>query len=250
MLYGLSGDPPTGLENTASSLAEAALNDERPMVLPPIPTELHVSGAKLTGLSQALAYKALRSSMQTPTRPRTVRMLEGIKLCVSQVNGNPPNNKQIWCSLRSKDLAKPLRVFLWKSMHNAYKIGSYWDKPSMSQELKKRSRCVHNGEIDSMDHILSKCSCPGQGLIWNLADALWKRKTGSALHRQDLFTIPRSPLMRIKDESGKTPPCLSRLYRIVLLEAAYLIWVLRCERVIRNNDSPYTPTEIINRGMP
>ena len=89
-----TNNPPTNLESAVTGLAEAALNNEKP-VLPPIPTELHVSGAKLSNMSQALAYKALRSKVPIPVRPRTVRMLEGIKLCVSQVNSNPLSSKQI-----------------------------------------------------------------------------------------------------------------------------------------------------------
>ena len=117
----------------------------------------------------------------------------------------------------------------------------------MSEELKQRIKCMHDGEVDLMDHILSKCSVQGQELVWHLASSLWEKKTGSALPRQDVFAVLGSPLMRMKDESGKISLSLSRLYRIVVLEAAHLIWVLRCEQVIRNDDSPHTPTEIINR---
>ena len=38
-----------------------------------------------------------------------------------------------------------------------------------------------------------------------------------------------------------------RFYKILTIESAYLLWTLRCERVIRNNDTPFSTVEVKNR---
>ena len=45
-------------------------------------------------------------------------------------------------------------------------------------------------------------------------------------------------LASFKDEKGAENQGDNRLYRILVSEAAYLIWKLRCERVIGNDDDP------------
>ncbi|KAG6325919.1 hypothetical protein ID866_13170, partial [Astraeus odoratus] len=32
----------------------------------------------------------------------------------------------VWKSIRSRDIPKQIRNFLWKGIHGKYKIGSYW----------------------------------------------------------------------------------------------------------------------------
>ncbi|KAI0327199.1 hypothetical protein GY45DRAFT_1208941, partial [Cubamyces sp. BRFM 1775] len=47
-----------------------------------------------------------------------------------------------------------------------------------------------------------------------------------------------APLYVVKDESGVEKRAASRLARIVLSETVFLIWKLRCERVIAWADQP------------
>lgn len=48
-------------------------------------------------------------------------------------------------------------------MHNAYKMESYWDKPTMKPTPKERVICKHDGEIDSLNHIIPECTSIEQG---------------------------------------------------------------------------------------
>lgn len=137
-------------EAAAGALAKAALQGGEIMVLPPIPTELHLTGAKLSRMTQATAYKTIKSNAKPPTRPRTRMMLDGAKRVIGKENKRIPSDDQIWSSLRDKDMSRLIRVFLWKSMHNAYKVGAYWNKPNMPPELQRRHKCEQDGTEDSL----------------------------------------------------------------------------------------------------
>lgn len=146
------------------------------MVLPPIPTELHLTEAKLSKMTQAIAYKTIMRSKEVPVRPQTERMMKNIINCVKKFNRKSPNIKQVWRSFWSKGFSKLLKIFLWKCAHNAYKVGSYWDKANMKPELKEQQWCKHDGETDSINHILTECSCPGQKLVWEAVKDMWRKK--------------------------------------------------------------------------
>lgn len=107
------------------SLAKNALRNERPMVLSPIPTELHLTGVKLAKMTQAILYKTIMRSKDVPIRPRTGKVTKEIVSCMKRLNRKPPSTKQIWTSLQSKEFARPLKIFLWKCAHDAYKVGLY-----------------------------------------------------------------------------------------------------------------------------
>ena len=238
---------PTVTESLALSRAKEAVNNVRPLILPPIPTELHLTGAMLSKVTQASAYKAIRCQISTPARPRTVKMMSEIVQSIKESNHVSPSENQVWASFRSVDFARPLRVFLWKCAHDAYRVGMYWDKPNMRDDLKDRVNCKHDRELDSMNHILTECTCPGQATVWNLAGDIWKRKAGSPLSKQSLSSILASALTVKCDGNGRPSQGLTRLYRLLVTEAASLIWHLRCERIIQNEDHPHSEIEITNR---
>ena len=55
-----------------------------------------------------------------------------------------------------------------------------------------------------------------------------------------------------KTEEGEPQQGKNRLYRIIMSESAFLIWKLRCERRISNEDDPeklHSETEIHNRWV-
>lgn len=115
----------TSTKQTAQELMREEVNNRCPLVLPPIPTELHITGTKLLKTTQALAYKWLKKDFAPQARPRTHKMLENIKHIVKRAGGTAPSDAQIWKSLRNKNFSRQVRVFQWKSVHNAYKVSSY-----------------------------------------------------------------------------------------------------------------------------
>ncbi|KAG1856448.1 hypothetical protein F4604DRAFT_1590317, partial [Suillus subluteus] len=98
------------------------------------------------------------------------------------------------------------------------------------------------GETESMEHILTQCSDPTQKFIWDLASKLWPQchrpwtdpNIGTILGCGTI-TIPSGP--QDDDTPHRHDAALkkgaSHLLRILLSESAYLIWTIRCERVIR-----------------
>ncbi|KAJ7896637.1 hypothetical protein B0H14DRAFT_2170090, partial [Mycena olivaceomarginata] len=80
-----------------------------------------------------------------------------------------------------------------------------------------------------MQHILTQCDAPGQEIVWDLASKLWRMKTGEDLCPA-LSQIMTCGLISKKDEGT------SRLFRIVVSESTHLIWRLRNERLIREQE--------------
>lgn len=195
-------------EQNAMAKAKEALSIDRPITLPPLPTDLHLTGTRLSKITQAIAYKTIQSLKHVPQRPRTCSMLSHIKMIIAKVNKKIPSEKQIWLSFRIKDFPMPIKVFLWKCTHDAYKVGSYWNRPSMKPELAARGVCEHDNSEDSLNHILTECTSNRQAIIWEMVSNIWRRRTGEHLPKQDIFSILGSPLM-IKQEDGRKSPGLS-----------------------------------------
>lgn len=132
-------------------------------------------------------------------------------------------------------------------MHNAYKVGDYWNKESMSDSLHERRNCRVDGDVDSMEHILFHCKSREGVLIWHCAARLWVKASGTAWPGQSLCYSLGCSHIKLSAASGKNQKGMSRLFRILTVEASYLIWVLRCERVITEKVSQFSADEVKNR---
>ncbi|EJF57242.1 hypothetical protein DICSQDRAFT_19514, partial [Dichomitus squalens LYAD-421 SS1] len=146
--------------------------DELNVVIPP---NLNLSGAKLSCMTQKLAYRAIRNIKEASlqSRKRTERNLENVASEIREVFGLHPPNKMIWKGLRSRHITHGTRYFLWMAMHDAYMIGDQWLRPNMSAELQERATCKVCGSTESMDHILFRCETVGQQTVWLLLKDIW-----------------------------------------------------------------------------
>ncbi|KAH0580613.1 hypothetical protein H2248_002102 [Termitomyces sp. 'cryptogamus'] len=243
----LSKSPLSMIEHKTVGIAEEAMNQNAVLILPPIPTELHITGARLLKVTQATAYKHIRNVAPACTRRRTTARIDEVKRVMITSSGKVPQDRAIWKGLRDKDFSRQTRVFLWKSAHDAYKVGTYWDKQNMAPELRERSECKHDGKLDSLDHIMSECSCPGQSQIWNLASEFWNKRTGKTFPSLNISSVIGLMLLAQQKEGEVSSEGLARLRKILIVESAYLIWVIRCERVISKDDMPFSPVKIENR---
>jgi len=160
---------------------------------------------------------------------------------IAHLNGAdavPPEAK-IWKGLRSKEFSRPIKYFLWMSTHDGYKVGPYWSK---IPGFESRGECQKCGVTESMEHILTKCEELGQAEIWTLVKDAWKGKTGNEIE----ILFPDILCCGALKQRGETKEMGEmRYYRILISEAAHLIWKLRNERVIR--DRKITTQEIQNR---
>ncbi|KAF5335926.1 hypothetical protein D9758_018330 [Tetrapyrgos nigripes] len=90
-----------------------------------VPPKLWITGAKLKVLTQKLAYTAIRQrkSAVTPDRPRTCDIITQVKTQAQSLFDISPTDSAIWASIRSKDLERKTRYFLWMVANDAYMTG-------------------------------------------------------------------------------------------------------------------------------
>jgi hypothetical protein len=190
----------------------------------------------------------LISKTKLKKRPRTVTNIEKTKAEIEDAFGFIPTEEKIWKSMQNKDVTRQIRTFLWKTTHDAYVVGTHWLRETNSQEKKERSECQHCGMTESMEHILSQCEVPGQKEVWALAKELWTKRNPD-WPWPGIGVVIGASLATFKDEKGQRKSGDTRLYRILVTESAYLIWKLRCERVIRNGGDLPTEDQIRNRWV-
>jgi ribonuclease HI len=206
-----------------------------------------VQGVRLTSLTQSIAYRAIRSAkmVEYTARPRTVHQMDMTVAAFEENFERKPTTAAIFKSLRSKEFPKKIRTFLWMVAHDAFMVGSHWLRDSYKQEIRDRAECRYNGcgGLEDLQHIFSYCEAPGQALVWQLAKELWtRRRPDWPFH--SMGAILSSGLAEFKSDEGKRRPGDARLYRILMGEAAQLIWALRCERTISKGNEPHTEDAI------
>ena len=206
------------------------------------------SGAKLAALSQKDFYRAvLRLKRPQPRRSSEINVGR-VQACAAEAYETAPTPESVWKSTRNKDLTKKTREFLWKCLHDAFKIGKFWTR---IENYEQRGICSHCETEESMEHILTECSAPGREQIWSLANELWKRRSDTDLP-SNYGALLGCCLSGFKKANGKPDKGLNRLLRIILSESMYMIWKLRCERTIAWNNDPtkyHSPHEIHNKWL-
>ncbi|KAH9829033.1 uncharacterized protein C8Q71DRAFT_799858 [Rhodofomes roseus] len=237
-----------GAYQLANERARKTHPDEIDLTIPP---QLTQTGAKLATLTQKLAYQGIRQREMTKYKGRT-RTKDNITKAIDYAehyHKTSPTEAMIWKSIRHKDLRREARYFLWMTTHNAYMVGSNWLRPGYSDNLQARHECTVCGKIESMEHILTECTIPAQAEVWELTAELWRKKQ-RPWHKPMIGGIIGCANAAFKDEKGKILKGLTRLYRILVSEAAHQIWKLRNAQVINSEDNePPSIDEIRNKWM-
>ena len=202
------------------------------------------TGAVLSKLEQRDFYRIINGKEKIPIRTRTTDNLELIRTGTQTAFGSSPSKDAIWLATKHKDLSRKVRDFLWKATQSAYKIGKFW-LPIAG--LEQRGICPLCNEIEDMDHILTKCSAHARSTAWNLANEIWMGKFTSPLPN-DIGKILGCALANFQ-KNDKPDKGKNRLYRILVSETAYLIWKMRNERRIRDNDTDTTTTDSIKKRL-
>lgn len=199
--------------------------------------------------SQKSFYKGIQGNKIPSTRCESLVKLATTIYAVQDLGMDPPTPEHVWKSIWDPDIPRSIRGFLWKCMHNAYKIGEYWSRiPNYDQ----RSKCALCGEEETMEHILVDCDASqASKIIWNLARQLWLKRE-KKWPKITIGTILGANLVKFVNKSGKTTEGKGRLFKILLTESAHLIWKLRCERTIKfggDEEKYHTDCEIHNRWL-
>ncbi|KAH9830056.1 uncharacterized protein C8Q71DRAFT_717665 [Rhodofomes roseus] len=218
----------------------------RPLtIIPQTEPCFNLSGVRLKGLTQRLAYRMIRTRNHT-TRAATERNLSSIIPEIRKPNRRDTSAAELWTSLKSKDIRKTISDYLWKCIHNAHRVGSFWENIPGYED---RSKCSFCDETESMRHILIECQAPGRDTIWDLAGSIWRNKQAEWI-RPSYEEILGMGLQEWFTRKNKRRPLAERFWRILISESTYLIWCLRCERTIGHESDPgwvHSEKEIVAR---
>lgn len=183
-----------------------------------IEKKFDLTGAQLSKLTQALAYRGIRERKKKPELTRGAKIrIDMTKHAVKEINGNLPTNERIWKSVHHEDFQRQIRIFFWITMHNAQKVGEYWIQKAKNRE--HWAKCHVCGEDDSIDHILTKCNSPEVRIIWKLAKELWMKKQNKWPEIKNASSILACGLAEFKTADGKKLTGANRLYRILISES-------------------------------
>ena len=239
----------SGIQAADRLANEGALKPLPPLdPLPPPPNNTIPTGAKLSTMAQRDFYRGIKMANKPPPRRSTQRNLDRIQACATEYFNNSPTHAAIWKSTKNKDFTKKTREFLWKCIHNAFKIGKFWDN---IPGYETRGTCAHCNVEESMEHILTECDAPGRTEVWALANELWHKRSDSPIPT-NYGAILGCGLTNFTKDQGKPDTGLNRLFRIIVSESMYLIWKIRCERAITWGNDPsklHAPHEIHNKWL-
>jgi ribonuclease HI len=166
-----------------------------------------------------------------------------VKASLKTLRGRLVTDKEIWHSLRDKTFLPRTSQFLWRAMHNAHRVGHYW---THIPECQDRATCQYCGEEESLKHILLRRKSPGAEIIWNAAERLWKERELD-WPEVSLGSILGCGLVDFKNDMGRPSQSTRRLYKILMSESAYTIWIICNDRVISRSGEPLSEAEIINK---
>ncbi len=146
-----------------------------------------------------------------------------------------------------RDLSINVRSFLWKLIHDTHKCGTYWSKMANYEE---RGICASCEMVETMNHILFECKANQCDLIWKTTREICERKNIPWPQSLDTTTIMALPLLKVKTNTGKTRQGATHLFLITVSECAFLIWKLRCKRILEpGHQETITAREARNQIM-
>ncbi|CAK5272653.1 unnamed protein product, partial [Mycena citricolor] len=232
----------TLLSQTTTAAKQAALANTPPLprLLATTRPDLLSEGVKLATLTQRTAYATIRAQKETAVRPATRRNVEEVSREYTRGTQAGPTADQVWASIRSRDFSRQVRNFLWKAMHEAHRIGTFWKH---IPDCTDRGTCTSCGVTEDLRHILLECQCAGQEQVWKLAEKLWSA-TGQPWVTPTFGGLLGEGLTRIKLRNGRVVKGLTRLHHIIISESIFTIWKLRNERVISNDGEEPSAPEI------
>ncbi|KAF6747264.1 hypothetical protein DFP72DRAFT_992593 [Ephemerocybe angulata] len=181
-------------------------------------------------MTQSVLYKGIRRKAVAPVRQSTQRHIEAVTHLLEENTGTRPRPSQVWASLaRGHTLSKKSRVFLWKAMHNAHKVGCFWEHTKLALTRAPCRYC--DVPRESLEHILFECKASGQEYVWDVAKEYWAN-TGHPWPELSFTTLLSISLYEIRDDEGALLVGLTRLFHIIISESLYLMWILRWLAVI------------------
>ena len=148
-------------------------------------------------------------------------------------------SETIWKGTRNPVIRLTIRQFLFRIIHQTPKVGKHWKHVP---NWEHRQMCQTCQKLESMEHILTECNAPGRERIWNLVAQRWPHEHTPLPEISFGIILGCGSLTPPETQTGNDGENVNRrrknrgvirLLQILISESAYLIWVLRCERVIQ-----------------
>ncbi|EJD38925.1 hypothetical protein AURDEDRAFT_30349, partial [Auricularia subglabra TFB-10046 SS5] len=208
------------------------------------PTYMHLEeyapfdapGMSILGIKQRDAYRAIQQSTahSAPPRKSTRLGVARAKAAVFLISDWEPTARQIWSSLRNPALTRNTRNFLWKAIHGAHKVGSYFSK--MPPPWKDHAMCPTCRCVEDMDHIVIACPDGHGKRLWRMAQVFLSHKRVAT--QISIGLVMGCAAVRLPGLGSGRNKTSERAFTIVVSETAFLIWKLRCEKRIEHADDP------------
>lgn len=172
-----------------------------------VPRNFDIQGAKLSLITQWLAYRALMADTHLEYNRQTLCLLSITRAAIENLTTTLETDETIWKSCRHKDITKKIQMFIYKTLNNAYKLGEFWLQiPTFEQ----RARCSTCGELsESMEHILVQCNNLARKKIWSMVRTIWPRKYGpwpelsiGLILGCGVLSLPQNPQNRDSDNEN------------------------------------------------
>ncbi|KAJ6460238.1 hypothetical protein C8R45DRAFT_1056146 [Mycena sanguinolenta] len=179
------------------------------------------------------------------TQRSFTKIIQSLIRCSIQDEFNfEPTDAAIWSSIRSANIHRLTRNFLWKCLHNVFHVGEFWDHVPNLEFLGECQTCR---VPESMEHILLECNARGQNQVWHLAEKLWKSRYQN-WPNLNWGLVLGCGLTRFKSLRGMIVPAKNRFFTIIVSLSSQLIWNLRNECVFETHTEA-SETEIYNRWL-
>ncbi|EIW60168.1 uncharacterized protein TRAVEDRAFT_120779, partial [Trametes versicolor FP-101664 SS1] len=90
------------------------------------------------------------------------------------------------------------------------------------------------------------CKAVGRETVWDLLRTTWAL-TKSKWHEPSWGVMIAAAAAHFETDNGGRLRSREHLWTILWTESTYLIWKLRCERVIANEGKEFSQAEVVNR---
>jgi hypothetical protein len=201
-------------------------------------------GMLLKDGNQRLFTKIIQSLGSRPHRKSTACNLARIQSSIHEQFGYEPTTAAVWSSIRSNTIHRLTRNFLWKCIHDIYRVGYFWDHIPNCEIFGQCHTCR---VPETLEHIMLECLAPGTQQIWRLAEKFWKLRYASWI-KLNWGLLLGCGLSRFRSTKGRILPGKNRLFTITVSTSMHLIWKLRNERMFETH-SDSSESEIHNRWV-
>ena len=112
-----------------------------------IPNTFNVQGAKLSELTQAIAYQGIRERKPIPVQQSSTDSINTTRDAIERYTGSRETDVSIWSSLRKAPMRPKVSQFLYKAMHDVFRTGNYW---SHIPAVADRRTCTTCNETETL----------------------------------------------------------------------------------------------------